>query len=915
MLMTGWGRTKSWCQKLGRSLRQLVTPSSSLVIDSDMDEEMRAHVALRTQEYIEAGMLPEEARHAALRQFGWAESIKETCREQRRATWLEHLSQDVRFGARQLRKNPGFTTVVVLTLALGIGGSTAIYSVINAVMLNPVPGPEPDRLLQIGERSHGNKDEPMFAGLTTATLEAVLKTKPEYFAEAVWHNGLSLERKADDFIENLWGTVCSPNFFAPWKVRPVLGRGFLPDDPVPLSADGKPARDAVMVLSHAMWQSRFGGNPAVLGQTFEADGCHFTIIGVMPPHFQFPAGGRPTFWTPASNPSPREHSPNNRLFVRLAPGVTIRQTQAMLDVLSKQLLQEFPRLYDDPWRKRSGGFALQARPLSHAFTRTPYGAADLRHTLWSLLAAIGFVLLIACVNVANLMLARTEQRQHEFAVRAAVGAGRLRLARQLLTESLLLAALGALAGLVLTLGGLKVLVSLIPESIPRLRAIEVDLPALGATLALSLGVALAFGLVPAWHAGRSSAGHALKQAGAGATISAGWRRYRGGLVVAEVALAVLLLTGAGLMVASVIRLLRAQPGFDPENLLLVNPGLLRGEKYAFSEGAVAAQRALFEELHARFAALPGVRAVGIAKIDRFWLGHTIEGREQTVGLRMAGSGVGESDAFRTMRVPLLAGRYFDPTDLGDQNTAVIVNETMARLCWPAQSALNKRFRDKYNRPFEVVGVVADARIDLRGRQSDAIEPTFFRPYQEQVATGGFGPFLVIRTDADPRALVQPVRDVLKSVESSMTTPWLRVASQTLYEATEAPRLYMLYLLVFAGVGLFLAVLGIYGVLAYSVARRTRELGIRLAIGAAPRQVAAMMVRDGTRLVITGIALGLLAAFWLTRLMRNQLYEVSPTDPVVFGSVVVFLFAVAWLACLVPARRAASINPMVALRHE
>lgn len=902
----------NWHKRLLNRIRALLRKSE---LDAEMAEEMRAHVELRTRQNLATGMSPEEARQAALRQFGQGDSIQETCRDQRGARWLETFGQDVHFGARQLRKNLCFTAVVVLTLALGIGGSTAIYSVINAVMLNPVPGPEPDRLLQIGERSHGNKDEPMFAGLTTATLEAVLKAKPEYFAEAIWHNGLSLERKADDFIENLWGTVCSPGFFAPWNIRPALGRGFLPDDAAPLGEHGKPTRDAVMVLSHAMWQSRFGGDPGVLGQTFEADGCHFTIIGVMPPHFQFPAGARPTFWTPASNPSPGENSPNNKLFVRLATGVTIAQTQAMLDVVSNQLLREFPGLYDTAWRRRSGGFALQARPLSHAFTQTPYGAADLRHTLWSLLAAIGFVLLIACVNVANLMLARTEQRQHEFAVRAAVGAGRLRLTRQLLTESLLLAGLGALAGLLLTFGGMKVLVFLIPESIPRLRAIQVDMSALGTTLALSLGTALAFGLVPAWHAGRSSGGNALKEAGTGATISAGWRRYRGSLVVAEVALSVLLLTGAGLMVASVIRLLRAQPGFDPENLLLVNPGLLRGEKYAFSDSGMARQRALFEELHARFTALPGVRSVGIAKIDRFWLGHTIEGREQTVGLRMAGSGVGESDAFRTMHVPLLAGRYFEPADLGDQNSTVIVNETMARLCWPGESALNKRFRDKNNRPFEVVGVVADARIDLRGRQSDAIEPTFYRPYQEQVATGGFGPFLVIRTDADPRALVQPVRDVIKSVESSMTTPWLRIASQTLYEATEAPRLYMLYLLAFAGVGLFLAVLGIYGVLTYSVARRTRELGIRLAIGAAPRQVSAMVIRDGTRLVIMGIALGLLAAFWLTRLMRSQLYEVSPTDPVVFASVVVFLFVAAWLACLVPARRAARINPMVALRHE
>lgn len=882
-------------------------------LDQELDEELRSHLEMRTQQMINAGMSPAEARSAALRQFGWKESIKERCREQRGIAWLENFAQDIRFGLRQLRKNPGFTAVVVLTLALGIGGSTAIYSVIHTVILNPVPGGSPDQLIQIGERSHGNKDEPRFGGLTTATID-ILKTKEEFFSEVVWYTSLYLERKTEDFIEGISGTAVSANFFQPWNIKPIIGRTFAPDEAVRLDSRGNLEKDSVMVLSYTLWKSRFGGEAGVLGKIIEASGRRFTIIGVMPRHFQFPQGAYPSFWAPAERPPPGETSGNNQLFARLKPGVTVQQAQAMLNVVAQQLLQELPAIYGDSWRRRGGGFGLLARPLRHAFTQTPYGAADLHRTLWVLLAAIGFVLLIVCVNVANLMLARTERRQQELAVRAAVGAGRLRLLRQLLTESLLLAGLGAMGALVVTACGMTILVSLIPEGMPRLRTIQVDGHALSAALILGVGTALAFGLVPSWQASRASVGDALKQAGTGSTISAGWRRYRGALVVAEVALSVLLLTGAGLMIESVFRLLHANPGFDPENLLLVHPGLLRGEKYAYSERAET-HRALYEQLHDRLAALPGVKAVGISKISGFRLGFRIDGRDEPIGLLRAGIGVGESDLFRVMRVPLLAGRYFDTADISDKSGTVIVNEMMARLCWPGERALHKRFREKDGKVYEVVGVISDARIGLRDRFVDPVEPTFYRPYQEQVQSGGFGPFFVIRTHQDPRTLIPAAREVVKTVESSMTMPWFRVARQVLYDATQAQRTYMLYLAVFAAVGLFLSALGIYGVLAYSVARRTREIGIRLAIGAEPLRVAAMVIRDGTRLALMGIALGIFAASGLTRLLRNQLYEVSPTDPLVFSGVVLVLFAVALLACLVPARRAAKIDPMIALRYE
>ena len=827
---------------------------------------------------------------------------------------MQTLIQDFRFAGRMLLKSPGFAAVAVLTLALGIGANTAIYSVVNTVILNPVPGPDPDRLIQIGERSHGNKDEPMFGGVTTSTIE-ILKTKQEFFSDVVWFAGLYLERRTDDFIEGIGGTVVSPNFFTPWNIKPILGRTFTKDESVRLNDDGKPEKDSVMVLSYSLWQSRFGGDAAVLGTTFEASGRHFTIIGVMPPYFQFPQGAFPTFWTPAENPPPRDESANNQMFARLKPGITVEQTQAMLNVVAQQLLKQYPAIYDDSWRRRGGGFALLTRPLRHAFTQTPYGATDLQRTLWGLLAAIGFVLLIVCVNVANLMLARTEKRQQELAVRAAVGAGRLRIMRQLLTESVFLSCIGAIGGLAVMRGGMKVLVSLIPETIPRLRDIQVDANALTTSLILSIGTALAFGLAPAWHASRTSVAHALRQAGTGATISPGWGRYRGALVAGEVALSLLLLTGAGLMIKSVIRLLGANPGFDPENLLLVHPGLLRGEKYYVSERSAEVHTALYDELQHRFAALPGVKAVGIGKIDFFHLGFTIEGQEEPIGLLPAGTGVGDSDLFRAMRIPLRAGRYFEKADIGSKVGTVIVNEAMARRCWPGENALDKRFHDKNGRAYEVVGVVGDARIGLRSRWVDPVEPTFYRPYQEDAHGGGYGPFFVVRTENDPRSLIPAIREAIKAVENSMTTPWFQVTRQTLYDATEAQRTYMLYLVIFAAVGLLLAALGIYGVVAYSVARRTREVGIRIALGAERHHVLGWVIREGARPVIVGVAIGLLFAFWLSRLLRHQLFEVSSTDPIVFTGVVVVLLAIALLACFLPARRAARINPMEALRCE
>src|SRR5437773_5117064 len=485
------------------------------------------------------------------------------------------MLNNLRYAFRQLLKNPGFTAVAVLTLALGIGANTAIYSVVNAVLLNPLPGPATDRLIQIAERHYmlgafgQNIDKPVFLGVSPPVLE-VVSANQNFFADLAWADGLALERKTEDLIEEEYGHVVSPNFFTLWNVPPLLGRTFTKDEAVPLNEYQKPAQDEVIVLSYAWWHSLFGGDASVIGRTIEMSGRHFTVIGVMPQHFRFPWGGT-KFWVPAEPlrlPPGWMKASSIDLFARLKPGVTIQQTEAMLDTVARPLANDhtFDETYGRDWSRLPGGLGFWVRPARAQFTDR---RDDLQRTLYGLLAAIGLVLLIVCANVANLTLARTEKRQQELAVRAALGAGRLRLMRQLLTESVLLACLGGLGGVAVAVVAVKLMAVLIPEVMPRLKPIQIDGTALGFTLLISVVTGLVFGCAPAWQAGRTNLHEALKQAGAQATAGFGPRRYRSALVVAELALALILLTGAGLMIESVARLLHVDPGFDTQNLLRV----------------------------------------------------------------------------------------------------------------------------------------------------------------------------------------------------------------------------------------------------------------------------------------------------------------------------------------------------------
>jgi len=830
---------------------------------------------------------------------------------------------DLKFACRQMIKNRGFTVVAVLTLALGIGASTAIYSVVDAVILNPMPGPEPDRLLQIAEQVYHSRDQrPLFGGVSPPVLEA-LRANQAFFSDLAVCSFQMLDRRTVDFTEEHSGALVSPNFFTLWNVPPLLGRTFAGDEAVPLDREEKPIRDAVIVLSHAWWRSLFHGDPDVIGKVVELSDRHFTIIGVMPSHFRFPSGAT-QFWLPAEDPRwyPDTMTGSNiKVLARLKPGVNEAQSLVMLAALAQRLSQDHESTYgySDMWERRPGGLGFWTRPVRAAF-QDQHQWNDLRRTLFGLLAAIGFVLLIVCANVANLALARTERRQQELAVRSALGAGRFRLMRQLLTENLLVACLGGLGGLVVTMCGVKLLMMLVPEFMPRLRTIQINGHILGVAILVSLASGLLFGLAPAWYAGQSRLGEALKQAGLGASAGVRHSRFGDMLVVVQVALALVLLTGAGLMVQSVIRLLHVDPGYDPENLLRVSVNL-PWQKYAFPHREE--RNIILEQLHERLAALPRVEAIGIDK-QNFAQKINVTHPAEAVHLYVSGCDVDENNLFRAMRVSLLAGRYLDRSDVVDAYfheseriegiSAVVINETMARLCWPGEDPIGKIFPapgPQARRRFEVVGLVADI---CDHRYDQKVEPTFYRPYHE-FDLAGQAPAFVIRTAGEPYGLIPAVRRELKATEPAMNAPHIQVVRQMLYDATKAQRTYMTYLVVFAAVGLVLSAMGIYGLLAYSVTRRTREIGIRIALGAERRHILRATIAEGMRLIAVGTGVGLLAAFWLTRLLQHQLFEVSPTDPIVFTGVVLFLLAVALLACLLPARRATKVDPMEALHYE
>ena len=875
----------NWLKTTWHRLRALIEKERR---DREMDEELPFHIEQQTRANVEAGMSAKEARCAALRRFGRVEAIKEQCREVRGITSLEHLAQDVWFGLRMLTKNPGFAAVTVVTLALGIGACTSVFSVVNTFVLNPVPLSGSDRLVQINEADLRHGGFPV-----SPPLYHDLESHPEVFERMACWIVEAKDITGAGFVENLLGAQVTPSFFDLLGTQAALGRVFQPDE-------STPGKDDVLIISHSLWQNRFGGDAKVIGQKLQTGEKTYTIIGVMPAHFGFPSR-RTVFWRPFQFSGQQQSDPQQRglrswsAMARMRADVSHEQAQAFLETLGQRVTQAFPESTRD--------WVIRLRPLRHFFV-----APKVRTTLWALLAAISFVLLMACANVASLQLGRTEARWRELSVRMAVGAGRRRIMRQMLTESVMLSLLGGLGGVLLAVWGVKVLSLLVPEYAPLVRPLGVDRAMLVCTLVLSVGTGIATGLLPAWLSTRFRLHESLKEAGAQASASRGHKLIRNGLVVGEAALAVVLMIGAGLMVQSLVEVLQVDPGFDPRQVarIGVDNGLY-GQRVD-TKKADAEIMAMVE----RLSTIPKTTSVGVwasSNESRDW---QLEGVTEPVSCTRASVGTGPYDFFRALRIPLREGRLLDETDTGAQQTTVVVNERLATLCWPGTSALGKRLRCGTGNSAmvrTVVGVVGD--IKECDYEKEPI-PTVFEPFQRNPSRSLQ---IFARTSLDPASLMQVVQQHTKKTLSDASPPRIEWMEQTLWSSTYSRRLNMMYLCVFAVIGLFLAALGLFAVLAHSVVRRTREIGVRLAVGAQARDVRRLVIRQGMTMVGAGIVLGLAGAFATTRVLRTLLFNVSPMDPMTFAAVPVVLALTALFACWLPARRAAKIDPMVALRYE
>jgi putative ABC transport system permease protein len=811
---------------------------------------------------------------------------------------MEALLQDFRYAARTLRKAPGFTALVVLTLALGIGANSAIFSVVDGVLLRSLPFAEPERLVMFGTTRH---DEEPQAGTLSPPDFMSLRENTRAFADVVafTSGGGALTGGGEpEHIEVVW---VSAGFFELLGAQPALGRGFLPEE-------NQPGNTEVAVLSHQLWQQSFGADPGIVGATVTVNGITRTVVGVAPPGFSFPEN-RP-LWAPLpySESFSSETAQNRRaqylsVLGRIRPGTTLEQARAEVSTLAARLEQEFP--------ETNTGIRLAVLPLHEVMV------GKVRTPLLILLGAVGLVLLIACANVANLLLARAAARQGEMAVRAALGAERGRLVRQLLTESLLLGLLGGVLGLLLASWGTALLTTLQPEGIPRLENIAVDGTVVAFTAAVALLTSLLFGLVPALQATRTDLAAMLKEGGRGALPGRQGQRTRSLLVVAEMALAVMLLIGAGLLLRSFLELQRVDPGFRPEQTLAVDLSL-PSRNYPEEHQRVAFYQALLERLRA----LPGVHEVGAVSIlpmanGRMAITFDVEGREPAppgeepvLEVRVATPGY-----FGAVGIPLRRGRVFTDADHTAAPQAVLLNETAAQRYFPGEDPIGRRIllgwtpTEGRHAGGEVVGIVGDVR--QLGPGEDFL-PEVYLPHA-QVPQVGMS--VVLRAAADPLALAGAIRAEVRAVDPNLPISSLRTLDQVVSRAVAQPRFYMLLLSIFAVVALVLAAIGIFGVMAYMVAQRTREIGIRIALGAEPSAVRHMVVGRALRLTIGGVVIGGLGALALTRVLESLLYGVSTTDPLTFVAVGILLSGVALLASYLPARRATHVDPMIALRAE
>jgi putative ABC transport system permease protein len=863
--------------------------------DRELAEELEGHLQMHIEDNLRCGMTLEEARRDALIKLGGVEATKEKYRDRRGVPALEDLLQDLRYALRILRRGPGFTAVAVLTLGLGVGANTAIFSLVSAVLLRPLNYQEPERLVMVWEdesAAGGSRDTPAVGNY------ADWKAQNQSFTDMAALELRSYNLTGDGEPEKINAYGVTANLFPLLGVSPAPGRAFTAEE-------DQPGANKVAVISQGLWQSRFGGERSVLGRDMLLNGEKYTIIGVMPPDFQFEVPGIglwvPITFTPEQLANRKWHP--LEVVARLKPDVTLAQANADLQAISRRIAAAYP---DD-----AEGLSAAVVPLREHLV------GDTRRPLMLLLVAVGFVLAIACANVAGIMLSRAAARQREIAVRAALGASRWRIVRQLLTESVLLGSVGGGLGLLLALWSFAFLQQLVPVGMRASTTLKLDLPVLGFTLALSVLAGVFFGLAPALQAARTDLNGALKQGGSRAGDGTMQRRLRGAFVVAEVALAFVLLVGAGLLIQTLSRLRGQYAELRPESVLTVRTQLVgakyleHGQRLAFYDGVLA-----------RVEHLPGVVAAGYTSaVPLTWMGAnglTLEGRqpEPNVSWNAIHRQV-SPDYFRAMGIALRQGRAFDGRDDERAMPVAVINETMARQYWSGESPIGKRFKAAEmgapNPWLTIVGVVAD----VRQMGADApVKAEMYVPYKQAATYPAFAPRdLVVRASVEPTSLVPAVRQAIHEVDAYQPLANIRTMNEVLSRVTAERRLGMILLTAFAALALLLAALGIYGMLSYFVVQHTPEIGVRMALGAQRGDVLRLVIIKGMKLALLGVCIGLAGAFALMRLLQSLLFEVQATDPLTFGLIAILLTLIALAACYIPARRATRVDPLIALRYE
>jgi predicted permease len=876
--------------------------------DQELDDEVHAYVELVSAEKIRQGMTPQEARRAARIELGGIEQVKEEVREARAGAWLDSVLQDLRYAARTLRRNPGFGAIAILTLALGISSSTAVFSLVNAVLLKPLPYPnsqqivfpwrQPPAGLNVGynEIPWGRPDFLFFAR-ECKSFQSVGAFKSDSF---------NLTGSGD--AARLDGLRASAGFFPSLGISPILGRTFTAEE-------DQAGHEHEVLLSYRLWRDRFGSDTQILGRVLQLNSEPYTVIGVMPPAFVFPRAeempnGFPfpratQLWVPlALVPGPIIPGEDSELVVigRLQPGVTPVQAQSEMDLMSKRLEDFFPG--------GKGWFSILVTSMQRQI------AGDMRRPLLLILGAVGVVLLIACSNVAGLLLSRSLARKKEFTLRAALGAGKWRLMRQLLTEALILAGIGGIAGILIAKAAVHFVKLFAPPNIPRLNEVSLDLRVVLFALAITFVTGILFGLAPAIAGSRDNLVESLKAGGQRSGSSPAGAKLRNVLLISEVALALVLVISAGLLTRTFFHLLSVDPGFNPTRVLTFEL-TLPATKYTDQPQIVA----LYQRALQSIRSLPGVESAGITATT------PLAGATESTSIRIPDHPSGDPKAlpfsnytmvspgyFSAVGTPVLRGRDFLESDTADSSPVTIINSAMAKKFWPGEDAIGKQVAPASKKfPLAtIIGIVADVkRLSLR----EDPPPEMYVPYKQKVWPSLLTMDVTLRTRVDPVSLTENVRGALRSVDPDLPLAKIATLNTLVDDSMTLPRFAMLVLGSFAGLALLLASVGMYGVISYFVAQRTQEIGVRVALGAQRRNVFGMVLSQGARLAAEGITLGLLAAFAATRMMVGFLYGVQSIDLLTFAALPLLLLAIALLACYVPARRAMRVDPMVALRHE